>query len=403
MFAAFSSGPGQSYVFSIVIDPILRDTGLSRTALSGLYAAGTVVSAMMAFGVSRLVDRLGARIMLGLVGLALGTACVGLAMSAGPAMLFVSFAALRALGQGSLPVTANLLTAQWFVRYRGRAIALVSLGLALSNAVLPPMVRWLVTLVDWRGAYLVLAVMVWVLVVPAAVMIVRNRPEDLGLHPDGGLEPPTQEHPQETTASAPSSLPVFRSRLFWSLALPLSATPFVVTALVFHQVSIFAELGLSANVAASVFVPFAISAAGTTALAGFLIERLPPKRLIITIQVLLMLALLQLQLISTPVAGVLYAITLGAASGMQGVTSGVTWAYYYGRRGLGRVHGTATMVMISGAALAPLPLAAFQQWSVGYALGLALLLGIPLGCAFIAALAPSAAHSGVSDRQNTNA
>lgn len=398
--AAFSSGPGQSYVFSIVIDPILLDTGMSRTTVSVLYAVGTVVSAIMVFSVSRLVDRFGPRIMLAIVGTGLGIACIGMSMVAGPVTLFLSFAALRALGQGSLPITSTLLTAQWFVRYRGRAMAIVSLGLALSNAVLPSVVRWLITVVDWRGAYVALAVMVWILVVPAAVMIVRNRPEDIGLHPDGAPEPPVQERSVNVSLGAPDTRPVWSSRLFWLLALPQTAVPFISTALVFHQVSIFAERGLSADTAAGVFVPFAAASAATMVLAGFLIERLGPKHLVIVVQVLLLLALLQLQALSTPVGAVMYAVTLGAAGGVQGVTSGVMWAHYYGRHGLGRVQGSASMVMISGAALAPLPLAAIQQWFGGYALGLAGFLILPICCAFIASLVPSSPSSAGADGMN---
>ena len=60
--------------------------------------------------------------------------------------------------------------------------------------------------------------------------------------------------------------------------------------------------------------------------------------------------------------------------------AGVVWAHYYGRRGLGKVQGPATMVMISAAALAPLPLAALRSFSGDYALGLAVMAGIPILC-----------------------
>ena len=113
--ATFCSGPGQSFVFSVFVDPILADTGLSRVYLSTLYAFGTGVSAVMVVVVARLVDRFGARLMLAGIALALGVACFGMSTAAGPVALFFGFAAMRALGQGSLPVTANILTAQWFV------------------------------------------------------------------------------------------------------------------------------------------------------------------------------------------------------------------------------------------------------------------------------------------------
>jgi uncharacterized RDD family membrane protein YckC len=68
------------------------------------------------------------------------------------------------------------------------------------------------------------------------------------------------------------------------------------------------------------------------------------------------------------------------------VVNGVIWAHYYGRRGLGAVQGPATMVSISAAALAPLPLAALQQLFGGYALGLGVMAIIPVACALLATL-----------------
>lgn len=145
MLATFCSGPGQSFVFSVFVDPILADTGISRVYLSTLYAFGTVVSAAMVVLVARLANRFGARLMLAVLAFALGAACFGMSAAAGPLALFLGFAALRALGQGSLPVTATILTAQWFVKRRGRAVAVVVLGLAVSNALLPPVAQALIS------------------------------------------------------------------------------------------------------------------------------------------------------------------------------------------------------------------------------------------------------------------
>ncbi len=139
--ATFCSGPGQSFVFSVFVDPILADTAISRIYLSTLYAFGTAVSAAMVVVVARLADRFGTRLMLAVLAFALGAACFEMSAAAGPLTLFLGFASLRALGQRSLPVTATMLTSQWFVKRRGRAVAVVVLGLAVSNALLPPS-RW---------------------------------------------------------------------------------------------------------------------------------------------------------------------------------------------------------------------------------------------------------------------
>ena len=95
---AFSSGPGQSFVFSIFIDSMIDDTGFSRSTISALYMVSTGVSALMVAMVSRLADRWGARSNLILVGVAFGAACFGMAFSSGLAAFYLSFAGLRALG-----------------------------------------------------------------------------------------------------------------------------------------------------------------------------------------------------------------------------------------------------------------------------------------------------------------
>ncbi len=381
-FATFASGPGQSYVFSVVIDPILIDTGLSRPFLSLLYACGTAFSALMTFWVSRLSDRYGTRRVLMLVGLLFGSFCLGMAAVRGPLGLLISFAALRALGQGSLPVLATLLAAQWFVAYRGRAMAVVMLGIAASNALLPPITQALVTAWGWREAYSALGVMVWVLIIPAAIVIVRDRPESIGLYPDGAATPPSSEqHEEHTAVRLPVARPPLRTLAFWLLALPLAASPFLITALVFHQASILAERNLSAAVSASIFMPFAIAAASTTLLSGFLIERFGPKYVILFNMGLMAVAIGWLLTVSSAWSAIIYATLLGATSGLQSITSGVAWAHYYGRRGLGRVQGAAAMVMITGAAIAPLPLALLQQIMGNYQTALLLLLLIPIVCA----------------------
>jgi MFS family permease len=362
-----------------VIDPIIAETGLSRTLISALYAAGTAVSAAMTFVVGRLVDRSGARRMLGIVALLLGMACLGLAVSSGALGLFLSFAALRALGQGSLPVIATLLVAQWFVRYRGRAMAIVALGFAASNAFLPPLTQHLVAGLGWRGAYIALAGMVWTLLLPA-FLLARNRPEPLGLFPDGAAEPPAHEQAQGVADQLIVAPPTLREVRFWILALPMAAGPFVVTALVFHQASIFAERGLSPAVAAGVFTVFAGGSALMMVVAGFMVDRIGPKRMALFNLLVMFSGVAWLTQIASAPGAILYAALLGASSGGQSVVQSVAWATYYGRQGLGRLQGAAAMVTISAAALAPLPLAALQQATGSYRLGLFLFALVPLAC-----------------------
>ncbi len=371
---AFSSGPGQSYGFSVFLDSIIEDTGLSRTRISLLYAFGTGVSAIMVGGVSRLADRFGPRIMAIFIAFLMGIACFGMAAAVGGLQFFLAFAALRAFGQGSLPINATLLTASWFVSKRGRAFALMGLGFAASNAVIPPLGRFLIDWIGWREAYVVFGLMVWILVIPAALLFVRNTPEELGLHPDGAPHPPTNEPASiSRDASGRDTRKVFSSPAFWLIAGPLAVPSLVVTAIIFHQTSIFEEQGLSAGVAALIFPVMAVISAVTALIAGPLIDRSGPIKLVRFNMAVLLVAVVFVQFISTPWMAVVYGVLLGISSGSWQIVNGVTWAHLYGREGLGRIQGSAVMISITAAAIGPLPLSFIRDQTGSYAVALAMM------------------------------
>lgn len=379
MFAAvvaFSSGPGQSYVFSVFIDPMIEETGFSRSGISTLYAAGTAVSAVMISLVSRLADRYGPRMMLLVVGFSLGAVCVLMASAHSLVIFVIAFASLRALGQGSMPVNGTLLVANWFARYRARAVSIMGLGFAASTALLPPISRLLIEGLGWREAYAALGLMVWLLILPGALFLVKDRPEDIGLLPDGDTVPDGHvfEARQPSTADKRK---VFTSAGFWALALPLATPPLVVTALVFHQTGIFEENGLSATTAGVVFIPFAAASALSAVASGFLVDRWGPKPAFVLSMVLLLAAMGWLQMVNSNLAAIAYVVILGISMAVAQTVSGVIWAFYYGREGLGRVQGSAMTVGIAGAAIGPLPLALLQATFDGFAAGLAAMAALP--------------------------
>ena len=378
----FSSGPGQSYVFSIFIDSIISDTGLSRSGISALYMLSTGVSAAMVWIVSRMVDRVGPRMMLIAIGFAFAAACFGMAAATNILLLYVAFASLRALGQGSLNINAVLLVNQWFVAYRGRAIAFMGLGAVLSTAIFPPLARALIDNLGWREAYAVLGIIVMSLIVPVSLLVIRNRPEDMSLSPDGRRQPyvDTARHADAVSQEVSSGLetPVLRSLHFWLLALPMASPGMVSTALVFHQTSIFKEAGLTATLAAGVFVIFSVSAAFTSVIGGFVVERVSPKPLYGFSLLMLLVSLLLAVVMNSAFVAVLYVIIMGVANGAQQIVQGVIWAHYYGRHKLGRIQGPAMTKGICGSAVGPFPLALLHDVTGSYTFGLLVMISLPV-------------------------
>ena len=367
VFASFCSGPGQSYLFSVFIDPIMADTGLSRTTVSGLYAAGTFISAAMVYVISNLADKRGARWTLALVAILFGAACFMMGLARGWLMLILAMAALRGLGQGALPINGTLMIAQWFVRRRGRAMAIAGLGGALSTAILPPVARLLIDSIGWQEAYFIFGAVIWGLLLPAAIFLARNRPEDVGLYPDGASEPPANEPQAAAVGDGPvERRNVLTTKVFWLIAIPISMPSLVDTALIFHQTSLLEARGIGAGVAAAIFIPLALSSATSNFIAGFVVDRIGPRKLFVIASAILTLPPLLLRVIDTPAMAVVYGVLIGTGSGMSMMVGRITWAHYYGRHGLGQVQGSAMMVSIFSSALGPIMLAALSDVFGGY-------------------------------------
>ena len=84
-----------------------------------------------------------------------------------------------------MTLTGTTLVAQWFVRRRGRAQSLMSMGMTAGFAFFPPLTVFLIDRLTWRSAWAVVGVLVWLALLPAVLLLVRSRPEEIGLRPDG--------------------------------------------------------------------------------------------------------------------------------------------------------------------------------------------------------------------------
>jgi OFA family oxalate/formate antiporter-like MFS transporter len=157
----------------------------------------------------------------------------------------------------------------------------------------------------------------------------------------------------------------------------------VDTALIFHQASIFAERGLSATVAAVAFTPLALASAASGFASGFIVDRFGPRPLYIVALCILCLPPVLIQFISSAPMAFVYGLIMGIGSGMSLMAGRVTWAYYYGRHGLGRVQGSAMMVSIVGSALGPVMLAAIRGRSDTYTPALLTMIALMLAALVI--------------------
>lgn len=355
---AMMTFPGQTTGVSVFLDPIIDDLGLTRSGVSALYLAGTLVGSLTLPFSGRFVDRRGPRTAVIVFATAFALACVWMGLTTGAVMLFVGFTLVRALGQGALSLVSAHVIAIWFVRRRGIAIGLLGIGTALASAVFPVALEALIGGVGWRTSYAALGLLVAVTILPVGALVFRDRPEAYGLRPDGFASPDDGDADAGAVPEIDYTLPQARRTItFWLYVTGLTFASAFGTGLVFHHFSILAEGGIGRADAAIAFVWFGVASAVANLATGALIRTVAPRFLLSAMLLALGAGLLLAGFVPGPEVILAYGLLLGARNGMFGSLDHNVFAYYFGRRHLGTVKGFATTALVVGSAVGPLIMA----------------------------------------------
>ena len=375
----FASGPGQSHTFSVFIVPISQDLGLTGTEIASAYGFATLIAALALPYMGRLVDRHGPRRMLAVVVPALAIACLVFGAASGLIWLALGFALLRFLGQGSMMLNCANLVAQWFQAKRGFALGLMALGFSVSMAVHPPLAQWLIETVGWRQAWLWLGLLSLALLLPPVLLLVYDRPEHVGLRPDG--EAALQDGQRTAAIVGLTLAEALRTPVFYVLAAGMFAMSMLVTALHFFQVTIFTSNGLDSSLAARVFSVSALAMLVAMPVVGRLLDRLQTRYMFAAGLVVTAGSLLAASLVESMTTAVLYAILFGVNNAVTMTYFGYMWPRFFGRLHLGSIQGTGQMIGVVGASLGPLPLGIGVDLLGGFDQTLVALSLLPLLCA----------------------
>jgi MFS family permease len=408
----FMSAPGQSYSVAAFIDPMLNDLGFLRTEYATAYLIATLVSGITLPFMGRLLDAYGARILLPSVAVLLGLACLWMSRVDHLIGLVIGFSFVRCLGQGTLSLVSTWIVGEWFHNKRGIATGLVGLGGTFSVMSIPQVNDMLIQSVGWRNTWLLLAVAVWVVLVIPGAFFLRNRPEDIGLLPDGQLPEDEEETDylvdsyasntavEETTKKTSNLIAptedswtvgqAMRCLTFWKLNAVVCTSALVGTGLIFHQVSLLAEHGVNRTEALGLIGIQAVVGTFSSLLFGYLTDRYQSRYLMAFAMLFFFMAVCLLIVMPIPAMAILYSGLLGLHGGIIRSTGTVVWINYYGRLHQGAVRGAAFSIMIFASALGPVPLALAKDYFGGYNQVLMVFAVLPIitGCWVLTAKPP---------------
>ncbi len=365
--AVFLSGPGQTYSVSTFIDSVMAEYNWSRSLVSSLYSMGTLLAGCFMMFVGRQVDQKGYRLMLTLVSILFSGALLFMSTVRTPLMLFIGFFLIRAFGQGSLTLIPYSLVPQWFIRMRGRALSVLAVCAALSSAALPYINLGITHALGWRYMWLFWSAVLCLVLAPLAWFFTKNNPEEIGLLPDGGLNPVGLDSgsPQLQEHSF-TQKQAMQTKAFWLILVVVCIPSMVGTGAQFHHLSIMAENGVAPQIAASVFAVAAGVALGFTPIAGVLCDRYPVRYVLAAALLLQCVNLVLLLFTYTTTQVVLLGVVQGTRQAMLSVAGGVVWPHYFGRANLASIRGVTTAGMVIGSALGPMPFGAGYDFFGGY-------------------------------------
>ena len=380
---------------SIFLKPLTAELGISRGVFSLLRSGEGIIAACLAPLVGTLVDRYGGRWLM-----VIGAAIAGIGfLFLGSIDNFGQFAAIRltlvTFGDVLMGyMVVNVVVAQWFVRRRGRAFAVTSMGVGFAKVCMPVLAAWLLLTLGWRQTWMVFGVLTMALLVLPALLVIRRRPEDMGLLPDGGDSSPAagakvsrkkiDDYSTSDSETAWTRAEAVRTSAFWLLVITFGISSVGVTGLNLHVYPYVTDIGHSPVVAASVMSVIASMQLASPLAWGLLAERIDPRiaaMLRFVVQgVGLGLAISTSSLICLYVGFFLYGLGLGGNM----VLPDLLWANYFGRRSLGKIRGMGLLISQLLAALGPPFFGFLFDITGGYGLSFAI---------FGAALATSAVLS----------
>ena len=349
-----------------------RDFGWSAASLSLALILSRLVGLADPL-VGYLTDRFGSRRMMltGLCILAAGFVFFSLI----PNLLgfYVAFLIMM-VGQslcGFIPLT--VLISRWFVRRRATAIAISQILTSVGSVVLVPVLVFSVHtdygLLGWRLTAVVLAGLMLIVAVPVFARL-RNRPEDLGLLPQGA--PPGA---QQTSFSMAQT---FRAPAFWLISFGAAFTSMAVLVIMLFLASLMKDKGFAVQDAGGVILAYAGAVIVFEPVSGYLGDRMSKRLLLGFFSALLTAGALVLVMADSLSMLFAFAVLFGAGFGGRGILAVVILPDYFGTASLGKILGFSTVLGNLLLLIGPL-LAGWMYDQYGtYSLTLLILTGLSL-------------------------
>jgi len=369
----FVRNAAATLTIAVFVFPMSEDLGWSRTLIVGAAAAAGVVSMFISPLAGWILQRYGARVLMSTSVILLGAVILSLRWTTSPITFYLLFGTGRLMFQAPLQIGASTAVAQWFVRLRGRSSSMLGVSHSLGMGLFPLFAQLFMNANngDWRMAWFWMGISVWVIALPLTLLVFVNKPEDVGLTPDGdestagsgdgsSLGTAAEQEEQWTLKEA------MRTPAMWMLAIVGGLVFFIHTGVNIHQAAFLRDHGISASIAAAALTVMAGGTAVGSILWGNLLDRLPVKVVYSATAAWLGGMALLFLLVETPAMAFTVAALFGIGLGGLLVVPPVAIAHYFGRDSLGAIRGATEPFVSGGQALGAIGAGLIFDYSGSY-------------------------------------
>jgi MFS family permease len=352
-FIAFYVGGAMFYGFTAFFEPIVNEFGWSYTQVSIGISLRGVEMGILAPIIGFLVDRFGSRRLAIFGVITVGFGLIIISQTQSLIMLYAGFLLLSLGAGGCTSVVLYTAVANWFRRNIGKALGITACGFG-AGGVMVPLIPWLIDTYDWRTALIILALGMWIFGIPLA-LIIRDKPEQYGYFPDGGVMPEVALSPQIEEDEVEASFgEIVRGRTLWLISLAEAIRWIIFTAVVVHIMPYLNSIGMprasAALVAAAIPLISLIGRFGF----GWLGDIFDKRYLMAITYCLTGMGMLALSFASVSSAIFFFLIFFALALGGGVTLRGAMLSEYFGRASFGKALGIIMGISSIGGIMGPI-------------------------------------------------
>jgi len=345
---------GVRFSFGIFFKSLQGEFELTRAATSSIFSAYMILAAVFGIVTGWALDKYGPKLVVSLMGFLTGLSLLITSQATSSWHLFLSYSLLLSMGTSGTMAAFIPVISRWFDKKRGIAIGIATSGTGLGTLIIAPTAAYLISSTDWRTAYQILGLAVWVIVISAAMLLKRD-PREISSLPDGVKSIASTTDSANNTVDAQlighSFRQALKTRQFWFVFGTWLSFATCLSLIMTHVVPYATDLGISLEKAATV-----ISLIG----AFQIISRLAVGRISditgrkipgIACALIGICALIWLIWSRELWMFYTFAITFGIAYGGIGVINLSLAGDIFGRRNLGTIMGALEVAFATGSAI----------------------------------------------------